>query len=92
MNATSNGNPTGDISYMNEGIIEGGVNVSYSEDELSFPSLRSEGHYGLFLLSLSLTSGSHYPRLKNKIDMRAYLQENEFRDTTNMQIISFGIN
>jgi hypothetical protein len=49
----ADGFTTGQISDVNEGVIERGVDVRDAENEFSFSDLRTEG-YSLFLLYLDL--------------------------------------
>ena len=49
-----------EISDMNEGIIEGSVDMSHTEHQLSLPDLRTQGNLDLLLILLLSLSRSHF--------------------------------
>merc|ERR1712211_226047 len=50
----ADGLPAGEVGDVNEGVVEGGENVSNAEDKLAIPDLRSQADLDL-LLSFSLS-------------------------------------
>ena len=51
--------PSGKIGHMDEGVVEGGVDVGDAEDLLSFADLRTEGDLDLLNLLLLSLAGGH---------------------------------
>ena len=50
----ADGLPAGEVGDVNEGVVEGGEDVSNAEDKLTIPDLRSQADLDL-LLSFSLS-------------------------------------
>jgi hypothetical protein len=52
--------PSGQIGDVDEGVVEGSVDVGNTEDLLAFANLGSEGHLDLLNLLLLSFAGGHF--------------------------------